>query len=245
VTRLGLSAIGSTLASGVLPGVLGIAATLLVERHGDGGSLRQASQRLGISRTNPTQLVVAIVAAAPLAAAYVILFGPLGVSARLVEHWPLQLFKLVVAQGIAEEVIFRGFVFRRLRPGRSFGHAATLSAAVFSLVHLCNLVNGLTPTVLFRIGVSLVFAVVLTYPASYLFERGRGSIWGFGVLHVAIDSIDLFRGAAKPGLGFMLYLGAVLGTVPLVFLGSRLLLPSSSLRRPASEPRLNPSGSPS
>lgn len=225
-TALGLTGVGSILARGFAPGLLGIAATVLTERTLDGGSLREAAARLGMARLNAAQIGVAIAATTPLAAAYAVLFLFLRVSSTPVEHWPLQTLKFIVAQGIAEELIFRGFVFRRLRPGRTFVRAASLSAVVFSLIHFANLVNGITPAALIGLCVSLVFAVILTYPAADLFERGGNSIWGFGLLHVAIDSINLFMDASAHGVGLVVYCTGIVATVPIVFWLEQRFLPA-------------------
>ncbi len=222
-TRLGLTGTGSILLRGMAPGLLGIGAAVLVEQRLDGGPFHEVIRRLGMSRPNLAQIGVGAVAAIPIGMAYGVLFSCLGLSSNLVEHWPFQVIKFVVAQGITEEVIFRGFVFRRLRRGRPFGRAASLSAVIFSLGHLGNLVAGITVAVLIAVSVSLVFAVLLTYPAAYLFERGGDSIWGFGVLHVAIDSINWFQEGAPPGGGLVVYLAAVVGTIPIVFWRGRRL----------------------
>jgi membrane protease YdiL (CAAX protease family) len=223
VRGLGLAEAQATVVRGILPGLLGIITTILVERRLGGGTLRDATRRLGMGRPNGPQMAVALAGSLPIAIAYGVLFSVLDVSPRFADHLPLLVFKFVVAQGVAEELIFRGFVFRHLRPGRSFARAASLSAVVFSLVHLGNLVHGITVPVLVGVAISLSFAVILTYPAAYLFERGGNSIWGFGVLHVAIDSIDWLKAPPAPGPALAVYLVAVIASVPVVFwLGRRV-----------------------
>ena len=216
---------GAIFLRGIALPLVAVAATILTERWLGGGSLAQALRRVGIWPVSGRQIRVGVAAAIPIGLAYLVLFGLLNIPSMLAAHWPLRLVGFFVAQGLAEEMLFRGFVFRRLREGRSFIRAAALSAVVFSAVHLFWLVGGISSTVLVRFGIAVGFAVLLTFPAAYLFERGGNSLWGFGLLHVAIDSIDLFPGAAADPAGLVVYLAAVTLAVPLVFIGARSIDP--------------------
>jgi membrane protease YdiL (CAAX protease family) len=59
-----------------------------------------------------------------------------GRAVELRPDWIPLLIGVVLVNGITEEVIHRGFVFGRLRRGRSFAAAATISAALFAAQHL-------------------------------------------------------------------------------------------------------------
>ncbi len=217
----------ATLIEGIAPAVLGLCAALMVERRMSNTSVRESLRNLGFGLAPRSAIAVALLSALPIVGFYVIRFGWQGVPVRTVDGLPLQVGKFVLAQGVFEQVLFQGVLFRRLRVGRSFFSAATISAAVFSLSHLANLVHGLTVAVLVRVGISLVFAAVLAYPAAYLFERGRNTIWAFGLLHLAIDSVDWFVGIAG-STAMYIYLGAVAISAGCVFGFGALLLP----RRP-------------
>jgi membrane protease YdiL (CAAX protease family) len=53
------------------------------------------------------------------------------------DGWPLLLPGLFAQGGIAEECLFRGYLFGHLRRERSFWRAAWLSVPPFVAVHLC------------------------------------------------------------------------------------------------------------
>jgi membrane protease YdiL (CAAX protease family) len=204
---VGEPAVIKILAQGVMPAVVGIVATLAVQAKAGG-----IGRSVGLRPTNGRSLLVGLVAALPLLLGYGVLFGVLGVETTTVPYVGLVIAKFVIAQGVAEELIFRGFVFARLRVGRSFLHAATLSAVVFSLVHLSNFVNGFSASVIISVSTSIVFAFVLAYPAALLFERAGNAIWPFAITHVLIDSVNWFPNVSARGPALYVYLVAVLLT---------------------------------
>jgi membrane protease YdiL (CAAX protease family) len=99
--------------------------------------------------------------------------------------------------GIAEEVVFRGYLFRHFRAGRGFWPAACLSAIPFVAVHL-TLFASLDFAVALA---SLLVALSLSFPFAWLFERAGNSIWPPAILHFAV------QGSIKPvdadGAGFL------------------------------------------
>ncbi len=219
--------------SGIVPGILGVVVAIAVEWRRQ-GSIGNAVVCLGMGRPHPRQLLTALIACTPVVLAYLFSFLQLGVPFVLVPAWPLWLLQFVISQSVTEQVIYQGLLYRRLRSGRSFLSAATLSAVVFSLMHLSRLAHGISPKVLFSLGMTLVFAAILAYPAAYLFEKGGNSIWGFALMHLVIDSVDLFTGFAAPGPGLYIFLAAVLVTVPLTFLLARAWLPVATSDLPRS-----------
>jgi membrane protease YdiL (CAAX protease family) len=85
--------------------------------------------------------------------------------------------------GIAEEVLFRGFLFRRLREGRSFWRAASLAAMGFVAVH-----SLLFLTLDFALALaSLLLSLSLSFPLAWLFERSGGSIWPPAIVHAVLQ----------------------------------------------------------
>jgi len=206
------------LAKGITPAIIGILATLVVSAKA-GGVGRSVGLRLAHRRS----LLVGLIAGLPLFIAYGVIFGVFGVEATTVPYVGLVIAKFVIAQGIAEEVIFRGFVFARLRAGRSFFHTATLSAVVFALVHLSNFLNGFSAEVVAGVVTSTFFAFLLAYPSALLFERAGNAIWPFAITHVLIDSVNWFENVSVPGPSLYVYLIAALATSGwTIFLALRL-----------------------
>ena len=85
--------------------------------------------------------------------------------------------------GIAEEVVFRGFLFRRLRRGRSFWRATSLAAIPFVAVHAMLFLSLDFPIALS----SLLLALSISFPLAWLFEISEGSIWPPALIHAVIQ----------------------------------------------------------
>jgi membrane protease YdiL (CAAX protease family) len=117
---------------------------------------------------------------------------------RLRPDWIALVPGLFAQGGIAEEVVFRGFLFRHLRQGRGFWSAASLSALPFVAVHLT-----LFATLDFVVALTtLLVALSLTFPFAWLFEQAGNSIWPAAILHFAIQgSIKLLNVDAATLLG--------------------------------------------
>lgn len=81
--------------------------------------------------------------------------------------------------GLAEEVVFRGFVFRRFRVGRKFWRAASLAAVPFATIHAL-LFWQFDFAIAFS---SLVLAVSMSFPMAWIFERSGGSVLAPAILH--------------------------------------------------------------
>ena len=89
--------------------------------------------------------------------------------------------------GLAEELVWRGFTFRRLREGRSFWSAMWWTMPLIAITHL-PIVFTLGPA----IGLTaMLVAAVTSIPFGYLYETGRHTIWAPALLHTAIDAFKL------------------------------------------------------
>jgi membrane protease YdiL (CAAX protease family) len=86
--------------------------------------------------------------------------------------------------GIAEEVVFRGFLFRRFREKHSFWRAAFYSAIPFTAVHALLFLSFDFPVAL----ASLLVAVSLSFPLTWLFERGGNSVWLPAIVHAVVQA---------------------------------------------------------
>jgi membrane protease YdiL (CAAX protease family) len=100
---------------------------------------------------------------------------PLAIQA----NWQWLFLSALLINGLVEETMMRGFVFRRLRGALPFWHAAALSTVYFAGYHLL---------LIFTLGVTFgVIGVLVAIPAgfltAYIYERGNNTIWGSAVLH--------------------------------------------------------------
>jgi membrane protease YdiL (CAAX protease family) len=84
--------------------------------------------------------------------------------------------------GVAEEVLFRGYLFGHLRKGRSFWRAGILSMIPFVAVHLIMFLQ--VPWAVALAG--LLLSVVIAFPMARLFELGN-TIWPPALLHFVVQ----------------------------------------------------------
>jgi membrane protease YdiL (CAAX protease family) len=231
VALLGLGLAWKVLLGGILPALASIAITVAIEVQISGEPLAQCLKLLGLGWPNREQMLTSVLGSTPILASYLILFFGLDKSSELHPLWPLLIVKFIIAQGVAEEIVFRGLAFRHLRAGRSFWRAATLSAVLFSAVHFANLIHGISAEVLTGIAVSLVFSFMLAYPLAYLFERGGNVLWGCAFFHVAVDSINWFTKATDEGVGpdMLIYLTGIAIACLMVFFVAHALRRADAL----------------
>jgi membrane protease YdiL (CAAX protease family) len=118
---------------------------------------------------------------------------------------------LLAQAGLAEEVVFRGLVYGRIRATRSYWRATLLSIAPFALVHL-----AMFATLPWSIATaSLALAVILCPPLTHLYELSGRTIWTTALLHATV------QGAIKVvDIG-----GEGAATLPLIWIGACALLP--------------------
>jgi membrane protease YdiL (CAAX protease family) len=189
---------------------------------------RQALIWLGLGRPTTCSLLVALGLSLLLLAAYPLISWLTGARFALASGWPLLALGIFLMNGVAEETIYRGYLFRHLREGRTFGRAVLLGIVLHAAAHLPILaIAGVV------VGLSAVLVSVVTFPPyAYLFERGRNTVWAPAVLHFASDTIKLvlFGGAlTDPTIqtATLLWL-LVIATVPYLM----FVIPSRNQPRP-------------
>ena len=170
--------------SGVIVGALVVAATIAIERAIFGQPVLSSVRTLGLGR--PRAMGLAVAGAVVLLLWFVVLVFVLvtGASAALVPGWAWLMPGLFAQGGIAEEILFRGYLFGHLRRGRSFWRAAGLSMPPFVAVHLLLFLTMPWPIAL----AALVLSVVLSFPLAHLFELGGHTIWAAALLHFVIQA---------------------------------------------------------
>ena len=170
--------------SGVIVGALVVAATLAVEWAIFGQPVLSSIRRLGLGR--PRAIGLAVAGAVALLLWFVVLVFALvtGASIALAPGWARLVPGLFAQGGIAEEILFRGYLFGHLRRGRSFWRAAGLSMPPFVAVHLLLFLTMPWPIAL----AALVLSVVLSFPLAHLFELGDHTIWAPALLHFVVQA---------------------------------------------------------
>jgi membrane protease YdiL (CAAX protease family) len=180
---------------------LTVALEMRVTRHGLGRALSD----IGVTRFSWTGIRLAAVYLAPLVAYFPVVALATGSALSLREHWVWFVLSAIVINGLAEEMMMRGFVFRRFRERDRFWRAAVLSTILFAGYHLLNIV--FTGVVIGIIGV--MFAILLGLLTAYIYERGDNTIAGPGLLH-AVNNVLVFIIVLPPELQTMASAGYLL-----------------------------------
>jgi membrane protease YdiL (CAAX protease family) len=146
-----------------------------------------------------------------------------GTKLTLRNNWIGISLGLFAQAGIAEEVLFRGYLFGHFRKGQGFWHAAILSLLPFVAVHVLLFASLDWPIAM----ASTLLAVATTFPFCYLYDLNRCTIWASALIHWiiqgAIKLLIIPDGVALPiSLGWM----AMCAIVPyVVFLFRKQLEP--------------------
>ena len=169
--------------AGLFVGLLVVTATLAVERVIFGQPLAHAARSVGLGRPTPLGMAVAAIVCLALVLIVPLFSRIVHARATLLAGWWWLLPGLFAQAGIAEEVLFRGYLFGRLRRGRSFWRAVWLSILPFAAVHLVLFATMAWPIAL----AALLLSIVLSIPLSHLFELGGGTIWAPALLHCVVQ----------------------------------------------------------
>jgi membrane protease YdiL (CAAX protease family) len=169
--------------AGLLVAAAVIAALVAVERVLFGQSATSALRSLGVGRPATLGLSAALAISAVLLAVILIYAWTRGAAIVPYPGWSWLVPGLFAQGGVAEEALFRGYLFARLRRDRSFWKAAGLAAVPFVLVHLYLFATLPWPVAL----ASLLLATIISFPLSRLFELSGNTIWGPALLHFTVQ----------------------------------------------------------
>jgi membrane protease YdiL (CAAX protease family) len=160
-----------------------LAAALLIECALSRQPPAQALAALGFCRPCRRACVATLLLCAALLAFFPIF--ELATGSHLSWHPDaLVLAAVMFAQGgIAEELVFRSFLFRRVRVHGSFWQAAIFTTLPFFVVHLPLLATLHLPVAV----AAILLSLSLSFPLAWLFERGGGSIWLPALVHAVVQ----------------------------------------------------------
>lgn len=146
---------------------------------------RQALLALGLGWSGWRALGVALLITVLQLAAYPLITWLTGYRWVLPPNWPWTMVGIFALHGVAEEVLYRSYLFGRLRHGRTFWRAAWLAVLLFALSHLPILWSqGLVVG-----GMAVALAISSSFPFAYLYEQGRNTIWAPALVHGAVDTV--------------------------------------------------------
>jgi membrane protease YdiL (CAAX protease family) len=204
--------------AGTIVAALVVAATMLAERLWFAPTLPAAARALGLGAPHRAGLLASVVIGVLLVSVVPLYSGITGAGASL-EAGSLRLLPGLFAQaGVAEEILFRGYLFGHLRRGRSFARAATLSMVPFVAVHLLMFATMPWPIAL----AALLLAVAISFPMAHLFELGGATIWPPALLHFVVQgTVKIVRIDGDPSSAF-----------PLVWMAASVAMPMLALLLP-------------
>lgn len=204
--------------AGLLVGAAVLLATIAVERVAFRQTLASSARALGLGRPRGAGLA----AAAGIGAALLMVIPAFAFFANAtVSFTPdaLRLLPGLFAQaGVAEEVLFRGYLFGHIRRHRSFWPAAGLSMIPFAAVHLSLFLSMSWPLA----AAALMLAIVAAVPLAQLFELGGSTIWPPALLHFVV------QGAVK----VVTVSGTEPASFPIAWIAASALIPMAALLLP-------------
>ena len=187
---------------------------VIVERVLYGTPVSGLRRRHGLGRPGGRAVVTAIGVSALVLGVFPLFAVMTGAALVLRPDWAWVLLGVFAFHGIAEELVWRGYAFRRLREGRSFRSAVLWTMPLVAVTHVPIL---LTMGAAVGVG-AMAVAAVTSLPFAHLYETGRRTLWAPAVLHTAIDGFKLFDVPASAAVTLSLLLIAVSLVVPLLAL---------------------------
>ena len=193
---------------------------------------RAAVRRLGLGRPNGRAVAVAAAVSALILLVYPLTTAVTGAQIQLVPNWPWILLGVFAFHGLAEEIVWRSFAFRRLSAGRPFRTAVLWTMPLIAAAHIPVVVNN---GVIVALG-AMVVAAVTSIPFSYLYVTGRCTMWAPALIHTAIDTFKVVVIPSGAVMTFSMLLIGVSIVVPLLALAvPRRLLNSNAEPTPEME----------
>lgn len=197
---------------GILVGSLVVAATAAVSWFLSRGSGDAVFRQIGLGVPRARGMTVAGAVAVLLWLAALLFMRANVLTFSFYPGWLSLVPGLFAQAGMAEEVLFRGYLFGQLRVGRTFWQAATASMVPFVGVHLILFLTMPWPIAL----ASVLLSVIISFPLARLFELGGNTIWAPAVLHFVIQGTPKVLVFPDGAESFALAWMAASATIPLL-----------------------------
>lgn len=200
--------------AGLIVGAATLAAALVVQRLLFASSWAESWASLGLGMPRARGMVVGGVLCA-LMIATIPLYLLYDAFDDFYPNAPWLALGILAQAGVAEEVIFRGYLYGRIRRHHPFWRAALLSVLPFSLVHLTLFATMEWPLAL----ASLVLSVAISFPFARLYEMGGRTIWAPALAHAVVQGGPKLIVTNEP-LFPLVWIGAVCAVMWLAFVVS-------------------------
>jgi membrane protease YdiL (CAAX protease family) len=203
--------------AGIQVGVLVVLACLVAQRLLTGAPLPVAIRAVGLGLPTARSIGAAAGIGLILMLAIPAFALATGAQPSLYPGWLVLLPGLFAQGGIAEEILFRGYLFGNVRQHHSFWRAAALSSGPFVAAHLLLFATMSWPVAL----AATLLAFVVSFPLSHLFEMGGRTIWAPALVHFVIQgAVKVVEMSGAPASYPMTWLAAC-AVVPWLAFASR------------------------
>lgn len=198
---------------GVIIGLLVVGATIAAKIFLFNRSFKESVKDVGLTWANTSGILIAIVISVLMLLTIFIFASVTDSSFSFYTDWYLLIPGLFFQAGIAEETLFRGYLFGHIRKKYSFWKAAVIAAVPFILVHLI-MFYSLPFAIAFA---SILLSVVLSFPLARLFELGGNTIWAPAILHFVVQgTVKVLVVSGEDVQSFPLFWIAICAFIPLL-----------------------------
>ena len=198
---------------GVLIGLLVVAAIITAKIFLFNKSFKESVKEVGLTSPKSSGILIAILISVLMLLTILVFSSVTDSSFSFYPKWYLLVPGLFFQAGIAEETLFRGYLFGHIRTKYSFWKAAILAAVPFILVHLM-MFYSLSFAIAFA---SILLAVVTSFPFARLFELGGNTIWAPAILHFVVQgTVKVLIASGESAETFPLFWIAVCALIPLL-----------------------------
>jgi membrane protease YdiL (CAAX protease family) len=183
------------------------ATTVLVgaERFISGSSWHEIVSRIGVVRPAVRAVVAATLVGGAVVATFVIGAAAFGIDLDLRSNWPAVLIGALLFHGVAEEMVWRGYVYGHFRRTATFKRAVLRSMPLIALTHVPIIAGeGLGVGAL-----AVLTASVTCLPLANLYDRGGRTIWAPAIVHGSIGTWQLFERTFPVQFSLLILVGSI------------------------------------
>jgi membrane protease YdiL (CAAX protease family) len=194
-------AVGSSL----LALAVSAAVLLLSERRATGLPWRALPARIGLARPARGAFAAASLVGAAVVATFAGGVAVFDIDVELRPNWPSVLVGVLLFHGLAEELVWRGYVYGRFRREASPTQAVVRSMPLLALTHVPIILDS---------GVAVGSLAVLTaaavcFPLARLYDRGGRTVWGPAIVHGLIGTWQLVERDHPTGFALLVLCGSI------------------------------------
>jgi membrane protease YdiL (CAAX protease family) len=194
--------------SGLIVVAAVVAVALLLQRVLFAKGWREGLESLGLGATQTRGVTAALGVSALTLCAFPLFLIVQGGEGSLYPGALWLALGIFAQAGVAEEVVFRGYLYGHIRRGRTFWRAALLSAIPFAIAHLYLFTTMAWPIAF----ASLLLSVAISFPFAWLYELGGRTIWAPAIVHAVVQGAIKLYVIEDP-------------VFPLVWIGASLVAP--------------------